>query len=225
MEINADFSQRVVVHGDELDWQDSPIPGIQRKMFDRIGDEVARATSLVRYAPNSWFSPHVHSGGEEFIVLDGVFQDEHGKFPVGSYLRNPPQTQHTPGSEPGCVIFVKLWQFDPDDRNPVRLGTHNLQATAGPQRPGVSVIPLYQDDREDVRLEIWQPDAVVQIDTSLGAELLVLAGSFTESNDNLRSHSWLRMPLGSSIKATTGPNGVRVWVKTGHLRFVSPPIS
>src|SRR6516165_7170873 len=56
----------------------------------RIGDEVARATSVVRYAPKSRFSAHIHGGGEEFLVLDGVFQDEHGDFPVGSYIRNPP---------------------------------------------------------------------------------------------------------------------------------------
>jgi len=88
-------------------------------MLDRIGDEVARATTIVRYAPNSHFSSHVHSGGEEFIVLEGVFQDEHGDFPAGSYVRNPPTSSHTPGSEPGCVIFVKLWQYDLDDRTPV----------------------------------------------------------------------------------------------------------
>jgi len=84
MELNADFTQRIVMHAEELEWQDSPMPGVQRKMFDRIGGEVARATSIVRYAPGSHFSPHVHTGGEEFIVLEGVFQDEHGDFPAGS---------------------------------------------------------------------------------------------------------------------------------------------
>ena len=81
MEINADFNQYVVVHGDELAWQDSPIRGVSRKIFDRIGDEVARATSLVRYDPDSQFSSHIHSGGEEFLVLDGGFQDEYGDYP------------------------------------------------------------------------------------------------------------------------------------------------
>ncbi|MEP3264575.1 MAG: cupin domain-containing protein, partial [Hyphomicrobiales bacterium] len=94
MELNADFSKRAVVHAAELEWQASPMKGVDRRMLDRIGDEVARASSIVRYAPESHFSSHVHTGGEEFIVLDGVFQDEHGDFPKGSYVRNPPQSSH-----------------------------------------------------------------------------------------------------------------------------------
>ncbi|HKE95561.1 MAG TPA: cupin domain-containing protein, partial [Povalibacter sp.] len=123
MELNADFSQRVVVHAARLPWAASPMPGVERRMLDRIGDEVARATSIVRYAPGSHFSAHTHGGGEEFLVIEGVFQDEHGDYPVGSYIRNPPTSSHTPGSESGCVIFVKLWQFAPDDRTRVCIDT------------------------------------------------------------------------------------------------------
>jgi ChrR Cupin-like domain len=116
MDLNSDFGARAAVHAARLDWTSSPIPGVDRRMFDRIGDEVARATSIVRYAPHSRFSSHTHGGGEEFLVLDGVFQDEHGDYSAGTYVRNPPTSSHTPGSEPGCTIFVKLWQFDPSDR-------------------------------------------------------------------------------------------------------------
>ena len=106
MEINADFSRRVAVHAARLPWVPSPMPGVERRMLDRIGGEVARATSIVRYAPGSRFSPHTHGGGEEFLVLEGVFEDEHGAYPAGSYVRNPPTSRHTPGSAPGCVLFV-----------------------------------------------------------------------------------------------------------------------
>ena len=97
MELNSDFEARVLVHSADLDWVDSPIQGVQRRMLDRIGNEVARATTIVKYDPGSQFSPHVHTGGEEFLVLDGVFQDEHGDFPAGTYIRNPPESGHTPG--------------------------------------------------------------------------------------------------------------------------------
>src|SRR5262252_7233867 len=123
MNLNSDFGARAAIHAARLDWTPSPIPGVDRRMLDRIGDEVARATSIVRYAPHSRFAPHTHGGGEEFLVLEGVFQDEHGDHPAGTYVRNPPTSSHTPGSEPGCTIFVKLWQFDPDDRTPVRIDT------------------------------------------------------------------------------------------------------
>jgi anti-sigma factor ChrR (cupin superfamily) len=112
MNLNADFTKRAIVHAATLDWKASPMPGVERRMLDRIGDEVARATSIVRYAPGSHFSPHMHGGGEEFLVLEGVFQDEHGDFPSGCYVRNPPGSRHTPGSTLGCTMFVKLWQFD-----------------------------------------------------------------------------------------------------------------
>ena len=80
MELNADFTQQAIVHGAFISWQPSPIPGVERRMLDRIGDEVARATTIVRYAPGSQLSPHTHGGGEEFLVLEGVFQDEHGDY-------------------------------------------------------------------------------------------------------------------------------------------------
>jgi quercetin dioxygenase-like cupin family protein len=159
MKINADFDQRVVVHADEIEWRPSPMPGVSRRPLDRIGDEVARATTIVRYDPGSHFSAHTHDGGEEFIVLDGVFQDEHGDFPAGSYIRNPPTSSHRPGSEPGCTIFVKLWQFDPDDRTHVRVDMNKTGAVADATRPGVAVTPLFKDDREEVRLETWSPGA------------------------------------------------------------------
>src|SRR5215470_18081295 len=101
MDLNADFSRRVAVHTVRQAWVPSPMAGVERRMLDRIGDEVARATSIVRYAPASHFSRHVHGGGEEFLVLDGVFQDEHGDYPAGAYVRNPPTSAHTPRSEAG----------------------------------------------------------------------------------------------------------------------------
>ncbi len=222
-ELNADFSKRTVVHGAKLEWQDSPMAGVRRRMLDRIGDEVARATSIVRYDTGSHFSPHVHTGGEEFVVLEGVFQDEHGDFPAGSYIRNPPQSKHTPGSEPGCVIFVKLWQFDLDDRTQVRINMDEVPATPDPTRPGVTLAPLHQDEREQVRVEQWEAGAEVTLDTSGGAEILVLEGSFEEGHDTFQPQSWLRVPLGGHVGAKAGPQGARLWVKTGHLRFVEPP--
>ena len=223
MNVNADFSKRTVVHGDQVEWKPSPMPGVSRRMLDRIGDEVARATTIVRYEPNSHFSPHVHTGGEEFIVLEGVFQDEHGDFPAGSYIRNPPQSKHTPGSASGCVIFVKLWQFDPDDRTRVRLRFDQMNLVADPDRPGVSVIPLFQDEREDVRIEQWEPGAEVEIDAAGGGEILVLDGSFEESSERFRPQSWLRTPVNSTATVKAGSEGARVWIKTGHLRFVEAP--
>lgn len=220
MNVNDDFTRRIVVHAGGLGWTPSPIPGVDRRMLDRIGDEVARATSIVRYAPGSRFSAHTHDGGEEFLVLDGVFQDEHGDYPTGSYLRNPPTSRHTPGSATGCTLFVKLWQFDLADRLSVRLNTASAAWLSTPDRPSVELLPLFRDDNEDVRLERWAPGAEVSLALPGGAELLVLDGGFDEGGETFVPQSWLRLPCGSTLCATAGPAGCEVWIKTGHLRRV-----
>lgn len=223
MAINAEFDRRVLIHTDAMPWADSPMPGVQRRPLDRIGDEVARATTIVRFAPGSAFSPHTHDGGEEFLVLDGVFQDEHGDFPAGSYIRNPPTSHHTPASAPGCTIFVKLWQMTPEDRVHQRIDTGALGAVADAARPGVEASPLFANAEEEVRMERWAPGAEIRLDAPGGIELLMLEGTATESGEGLRARSWLRLPDGQPLVATAGPEGARVWVKTGHLAHIRRP--
>ena len=220
MNLNADFTKRAVVHAATLEWKASPMPGVERRMLDRIGGEVARATTIVRYAPDSHFSPHVHDGGEEFLVLDGVFQDEHGDFPAGSYVRNPPQSSHTPGSQEGCTMFVKLWQFDLDDRRPVRINTNKMPLLDVDGRKGVMMMPLFKDAREDVRLEQWAASAAIELDPDGGLEVLVLDGSFSEGGETYRRQSWLRLPIGAHFSARVAADGCRVWIKEGHLHHL-----
>ena len=193
------------------------MPGVDRRRLDRKYTDNDRVTTIVRYAPGSHFSSHVHTGGEEFLVLEGVFEDDYGHWPAGSYIRNPPQSSHTPGSTHGCTIFVKLWQFDPEDRTFVHAHMDKLGMVADRYRHGVQVSPLYKDDNEDVRFEKWEPGAKVTIDSSQGAEIFVLEGEFDEQGDTLQMHSWLRSPTGTTIKAVAGSQGARVWVKSGHL--------
>ncbi|MCX5962598.1 MAG: cupin domain-containing protein [Cyanobacteria bacterium] len=217
MELNANFTQRAIVHGASIPWQPSPIPGVERRMLDRIGDEVARATSIVRYAPGSQFSPHTHGGGEEFLVLEGVFQDEHGDYPVGTYVRNPPTSRHTPGSELGCVILVKLWQFDPDDRIQIAIDITKQTYRSDLMRPGVSRMLLFSDDRETVGLEYWDATAEIDLWVTDGLEIFVIEGSFWESNQEFQRYSWLRLPVGSRFSARS--QGCQVWLKQGKFRI------
>jgi hypothetical protein len=216
--LNADFSKRAAVHAAQLPWTASPIAGVERRMLDRVGDEVARATSIVRYAARSSFSGHTHGGGEEFLVLDGVFQDEHGDYPAGFYVRNPPGSSHTPRSEPGCVIFVKLWQFDPSDCEQVRLDTRALAFHPCAGRPSVSSALLFCDEHEEVRLDRWLPDAHVMLEFPAGGEILVLDGSFEEAGHRFEQLSWLRLPAGDGVRAVAGPSGCKIWIKMGEHR-------
>jgi anti-sigma factor ChrR (cupin superfamily) len=222
MNLHADFTRRAAVHTDAIDWTASPMQGVARKMLDRIGDEVARATSVVRYAPGSHFSAHTHGGGEEFLVLEGVFQDEHGDYPAGWYVRNPPRTSHTPGSEAGCVILVKLWQFSPSDTHQVRISVDAVPPCADQARPHVLIQPLHHDPRESVRIETWAANQTVLLAPAGGIELFVLDGGFSESGEQFRAWSWLRLPPGVRLHARTGAAGARLWVKEGHLAQAQP---
>ncbi|MBK0398433.1 cupin domain-containing protein [Limibaculum sp. M0105] len=217
MRINDDFSRRAAMHPASNPWVPSPAAGVERRMLDRIGDEVARATTIVRFAPGSAFAAHTHGGGEEFLVLEGVFQDESGDFPAGTYVRNPPTSRHTPASAPGCTIFVKLWQMSPDDRAEVRVPPAERKFSPAEGRPGIEVAPLHSDAREDVRLERWAPGAKVTQVLPGGAEILVLEGDFAESAEQFEPQAWLRLPKGARLEAQAGPQGALVWVKTGHL--------
>ena len=221
--VNADLNEKALVHAAQQAWQASPMPGVARRILHRVGDEVAQATTLVRYAPGSHFSAHTHTGGEEFLVLDGVFQDEHGDYPAGTYIRNPPTTQHTPGSALGCTLFVKLWQFDPLDRTRVCVQTNEMACIDDAHRPGVKVSPLYRDAREDVRMEVWAAERAIALDLPKGGEFLVLEGGFTEGDESFAAQSWLRLPSGSRLNVQTGVHGAKVWVKLHHLNDMPEP--
>ena len=204
--VNADFTQRVAVHFDQTEWVASPAAGVERKMLDRIGEEVARATTIVRFAPGSAFSSHTHDGGEEYLVLDGVFQDETGDFPVGSYVRNPPTSSHTPSASEGATILVKLHQFDPDDRTEVRRSIN-----------GGGDIDLFKDVHEDVQVQTWGAGEHIELDADKGFEVFVIEGGFAEAGEEFGTWDWLRLPPGSRFAAVAGEGGARVWIKSGHL--------
>ena len=223
MEINADFSQPVLVHSDVLDWVPSPMVGVDRRMLDRIGAEVARATSIVRYAKGSAFAQHTHSGGEEFIVLDGVIQDEHGDYPTGTYVRNPVGTHHVPSSEPGCTIFVKLWQFEPDDQEQLAIDLNSLELIPDPDNPSRQSAVLARRNYEEVILEQWAPETEMGLCDPGGVEVLVLAGSLMHGGEVFSPNDWMRWPSGQKINLRSGSNGARLWIKHGHLRDIRLP--
>ena len=223
MQINAQFDEPVLTHTDKLEWKASPMAGVERRMLDRIGGEVARATSIVRYAEGSAFSEHTHSGGEEFIVLEGVFQDEHGDYPVGSYVRNPVGTHHIPRSEPGCTIFVKLWQFDEADQEQFAIDLNSLQTAPDPNRPGVHRATLAARDYEHVALEVWDENTTFEISAEGGFEILILEGSLVHEGETYSRHDWIRWPGGKRARLETGEAGARLWIKRGHLKNIRIP--
>src|SRR5262245_46297697 len=174
-QIHADRSQPVLVHGARLPWVASPEPGVERRMLERAGGEVAIASTIVRYAPQSNFHSHTHGLGEEFIVLDGIFSDEGGHYPPGTYVRNPPGSKHAPFSRDGCIIFVKLRQMQSDESEQVRVYEKDRQWTE--VIDGYAQALLYSNGRTSVWLERSKPGVrVPPRSVPRGEELFVLNG-------------------------------------------------
>ena len=216
-QLHDDPREPVIVDSSALPWTPSPQPGVERRFLERRGGEVARATSIVRYAPASSFTSHVHGEGEEFFVLEGTFSDEHGDFGAGTYVRNPPGSRHMPFTREGCVIFVKLRQMSGEERSHVVVPTEGL-APAPTEVAGVSRVPLYGGGGEEVALEVLEAGARWSDRGALGGEeILVLAGRLLYGEEGCGPGTWLRFPAGRE-RSLASPDGCRIWTKRGHLR-------
>lgn len=223
MLINADFNSIVVVTPDDYIWVDSPQAGVRRVMLDRIGAEKARATSLVRYAPDSTFPPHAHPGGEEILVLEGVFSDELGDCPAGTYLRNPPGSRHAPGSREGCLILVKLRQMSASEAATLRLDTNAVQLWE--HLTDRRLCTVFESPDECVRIERVEPGRALFPQARAPAEVLVLDGDLQVTVDSrtrlAAAGTWVRAggPDASRCLASmvAGAQGVSVYVKQGTV--------
>ena len=218
MRLNADFSKRVVIRPDDYQWIDSPSAGVERMLFDRVGGEIARATSLVRFAPNSTFSEHTHGGGEEFLVLDGAFGDEYQAYPAGTYVRNPVGTSHSPRvGDQGCTILVKLYQMDDDDQEQLVVDTITTTWSGGPA-PGIEYMHLHEYGDVRVALIRWAPNTSFAAHGHPGGEeVFVVEGEFHDEHGTYPSGSWVRSPHGSEHAPYTGDEGALIYVTVRHL--------
>ncbi len=215
--IHPDLSRRAVVDGSALDWHDSPMPGVQRRMLERDGGEQARATSIVRYAPGSRFSPHTHERGEELFVLDGVLEDEFGHYGPGSYIKNPPGSAHTPASVTGCLLWVKLRHLAPDDSERVVVNTQAAAWQPG-LVPGLAVMSLSSHATQHTALVRWAPGTRFRRHQHWGGEeIYVLSGVFEDEHGRYPAGHWLRSPHLSQHTPFSG-EGCTILVKTGHLQ-------
>lgn len=214
--INMDRSERVVIDTAALPWLESPAAGIARKQLEREAAETGQVTSIVRYNPGTFFPAHQHPAGEEILVLNGVFEDEHGHYPAGSYFRNPPGSSHTPGSSAGCVLLVKLNMFADGDSQAV-----NIETDKQPWLPGLvdglEVMPLHSFGHESTALVRWQPGTRFNPHRHFGGEeIYVLDGVFADEHGSYPTGTWLRSPDGSQHHPYT-ETGCIIFVKTGHL--------
>lgn len=220
--INGDLSVRAIVDTAQMDWAPSPSGSVWRKRVHLVGPpESGQVTSVVRYEPKSRFPAHDHPEGEEILVLDGVFSDEHGDWPAGTYLLNPEGFRHTPFSETGCLLFVKLRQFSGRERRHVAVDTHKLEWLPG-SIPGVAQKMLYHQSgfQDSVRLERWEPQTDVgKVTYEKGVEFFVLEGAFSDDLGSYTAGCWMRLPAGSEHHSCSD-GGCTVYIKTASLPYL-----
>ncbi|KYL33888.1 anti-sigma factor [Pseudoalteromonas agarivorans] len=220
MRVNSDFSQHALMLPTQYRWQTSPQAGVERVMLDRIGAEKARATSVVRYAPESTFPSHAHPGGEEILVLSGTFSDESGDYPQGFYLRNPPGSSHAPKSKSGATIFVKLWQMCVTETAPVRINTDD-PATWITQNNRI-ICPLYKNDNEVTKLVKLAPQQPLfdNLKAHNALELFILGGSVVHNEVEYSKGSWLRLPCNNKAVISAGNNSAKIYLKVGNFNNI-----
>lgn len=213
--LNMDFTKQVVIETAKQDWEPSPMTGVKRKRMAFEETEQGHATSIVEFEAGSEFSSHEHPLGEEIFVLEGVFSDHEGDFPAGSYIRNPEGYTHAPFSKEGCKIFVKLHQFDTNDRQQVRIDTQNA-----PFRPGqgnLKVLPLHQHGTESTALVWWPANEKFVLHRHMGGEeIYVISGEFIDEHGRYPAGSWIRSPHLSTHHPYVEEDTL-ILVKTGHL--------
>lgn len=215
MNIHSDYSKRVVINHHEMDWVPSPEPGIDRRMLDRIGNEVAKATSIVRYQPGSRFNEHLHEYGEEILVLDGVFSDETGDYPAGSYIMNPPGSAHAPFSDLGCTLLVKLRHLGMECHEREVVDTNTSEWFQG-MVPGLTVMPLMRQGTGSTLVR-WAPQTFFNPHKHYGGEeIFVVDGVFEDEHGRYPAGSWIRSPH-MSLHQPFSKEGCTIFVKTGHL--------
>lgn len=214
--LNADLSVRCVVDSTALPWQATPCAQVERRLLERDGGEVARATSVVRYAPGARFDAHLHELGEEILVLEGTLSDEFGHYGPGTYLKNPPGSRHAPYAESGCVLFVKLHHLDPVDTERCVVDTRRAKWFPG-MVPGLTVLSLSEFGGQHTAMVRWAPGTRFNPHRHYGGEeIFVVEGMLTDEHGNYPAGSWLRSPHLSQHQPLSR-EGCLIWVKTGHL--------
>ena len=213
--LNMNFDQRVVINTINQPWSKSPMPGVKRKPLAREDAERGHASSIVRYEAEASFSTHDHPLGEEIFVLEGIFSDETGDYPAGTYFRNPEGFRHTPFSKKGCTILVKLHQFLPDDQQHVVIDTNKADWLPG--HGGLEVMPLHQHKTESVALVKWPAGEKFKMHSHFGGEeIYVISGEFIDEYARYPAGTWIRSPHMSQHHPFVEKETL-IWVKTGHL--------
>jgi anti-sigma factor ChrR (cupin superfamily) len=218
MLLNMNFSKSVNTIIKDDSWIKSPADGVFRLPLEKEHAESGHTTSFVKFESGSYFPHHEHPKGEELYVLEGVFSDESGDYPAGTYIRNPPGSRHKPFTESGCTLFVKLDQFKEGDNERLVIKPEEIKWQQG--IGNLKVFLLHQYINESTALVWWPKKEVFQPHSHFGGEeIVIIKGKFIDEHGEHKEGSWLRSPHLSEHFPYVDEETL-ILVKVGHLPII-----
>lgn len=207
---------RIVVAPDFGVWRNAEDSGVQRKILTDANGRTEDAAMFERFAPGARRAARDDPHGREIFVLEGSYADSSGRYPAGTYLRNPSGFENTGSSDEGCLLFVRRGDCAAADIARVVVDTASSSWHPGLVE-GLKVMPLHAHGTEHVALVDWQPGTFFQPHSHFGGEeILVLAGEFADEHGEYPAGTWISSPH-LSRHTPFSTKGCRILVKTGHL--------
>jgi quercetin dioxygenase-like cupin family protein len=222
--INSALDHVVTMATTTMAWVPSPALGVERKRLYRYGPpEAGQVTSIVRYLPGAAFPSHPHPRGEEIYVLKGVFSDATGDWPAGSYLLNPEGFEHSPYSDGGCELLVRLQQH-PGQRQRVALLPKQQHWASATEASAQCILSREQGFPDESLLYRWAAGGRVSVSGHRGCELFIIDGTgvldIGGQHSPYKTGDWLRIPDGLSF-TSQADTASTVYIRQHHFPWLN----
>lgn len=213
--INMDFTKRVVLDTNVVDWQKTGVNGITIKPLAIQDDDLGHLTAMIRYNDKSVYTRKERSNGEELLVLAGTFSTHSGDYPTGTYYRNPRDILQLPFSQHGCIVFAKLNQIHPEDNQKI---AKNVCTDAWvDSKYSAKMQFLSQHGTEQTLMVKWPKGYAYKGEGNVGGtEIFVISGELHDDTNCYSAGTWLRT-MGAPFSNGKVKEEMVALVKYGHL--------
>ncbi len=204
--MNSDYEKRALIDTNKIQWQEINSKNVLKKIF-AIKDK--EETSFIKLNEGSSLNQNSIVNSVEIFVLEGVYENEYGKFSEGTYLKLPKEDESLVKSEKACVIFRKTNHIKDDEK--IIIDTKKTQWLQG--QGNLEVMPL----SEQTALVKWPAGEKFTPHSHWGGEeIVVLTGVFIDEHGEYPKGCWIRSPHLSRHFPYVNEETI-IFVKTGHI--------
>lgn len=221
---NADLMTLVTIRADEHPWHATEIPGIEEKVFERIGKGAeARETTLLRLAAGTGVAQGRAECRIDIFVLEGAIEVAGRHCNAGYFLRLPAGSQFAVRSADGATIMLKK-RGDQADGTPLALDTRDRANWAPWGGRGSEKAQIYDPGAlpEASWVGYMLPDLTIpEHDHAGGEEIFILEGELRDERGLYGPRTWVRFPIGARHTPTSLGDGCLMIVREGDARPLS----